>query len=120
MRQVLGAMTNSVVIVWAIVLLRCFDDVRFPAALFVAVIGLALIVQLLKRVGLALTRIIMALALIVGAVAAIADPGFRSRLVEFLNDILIFDCPHMIVYATFYTFGYAVLRMTRPSVQNSA
>jgi hypothetical protein len=120
MRQVWGAMTNSVVIVWALVLYCCFRDVRFPAALFVAVIGLALIVLLLKRVGRKLARAIMTLAVIGLAVASIADPAFRQWLATFLDDVLVFDCPRAIVWATVYTICYAVLRLTRPAAQRPA
>jgi hypothetical protein len=120
MRHVWRAMTNSLVIIWSLVLYCCFRDFRFPAALFVAVIGIALIIQLLKRVGRALTRIVMTLALIVMALALIADPPFRSRLVAFLNEIFIFDCPHAVVWATVYTMCYALLHVSRPAVQRPA
>ena len=120
MRQVWGAMTNSVVIVWAIVLYGCFNDFRFPAAWLVGVIGLALIVLLINRVGLALMRAVVALALIVAVIALIADEPARRGLVSFLNDLLVLDCPRAVVWATTYTIGYAILRLTRPAVQRAA
>ncbi len=117
MRQVLGAMTNSVVIIWSIVLYHCFSDLRFPAALLVGVIGTALIIQLLKRVGRTLVRAITWLTLIVVALALIADPTFRRGLGAFLDEVFVIDCPRLIVWATVYTICYAVLRYTRPAAQ---
>ena len=120
MRQVWGAMTNSVMIIWAITLYRCFSDIRFPAALYVGVIGIALIVQLLKHVGRTLVKAIAMLAIIGVVVISIADPAARNRLSTFLNEVLVFDGPHMIVLATVYTFWHAVVHRPRVTPQRPA
>ena len=64
-----------------------------------------------------LVRAITWLALIVVALALIADPTFRRGLVAFLDEVFVFDCPRAIVWATVYTICYAVLHYTRPAAQ---
>ncbi len=120
MRQVGNTLINPVVIVWTIALYRCFSDIRFPAALYVGVIGIALIIQLLKRVGRTLMKAITTLAIIGVLVALIVDPAARARLVTFLDEVLVFDGPHMIVLATVFTFWHGVVHRPRATPQRPA
>jgi hypothetical protein len=119
MRQVFRAVFHPLTIVWSVVLLHCFADVRFPAALLVGVIGVTLINMLLRRVGRALVRLLFALAVIATIVVLLSNDAVREAILKILDGVVPRDCAHMIILALLFTIGYAVLRWTQPAPQHA-
>jgi len=119
MRQVFRAVFHPLTIVWSAVLLYCFADVRFPAALVVGVIGVTLINMLLRRVGRALVRLLLALAVIVAIVVLLSNDAAREAILKFLDEVLYLNCARAIIWAMLFTIWYSVLRWTQPAPQHA-